>query len=70
MLLYQSINSVFAIYPMRNKEKNTKLNFYSTNKESNIDQWKQEAAKGPLGHRVKQPLTLFENSAIWGTLLI
>ena len=31
---------------------------------------KQEAAKGPLGYRVKQLTILFENSAVWRKLLI
>ena len=43
--------------------------FNSTKKKA-IGQLKQEAAKGSLGHRVKQPPILFENSAVWRKLLI
>ena len=45
------------------------VNFNSPNKGSN-GQLKQEAGKGPFGHRVKQPPILFENSAVWRKLLI
>ena len=44
------------------------VNFNST-KEA-IGQLKLEAAKGPFGHRAKQPPILFENSAVWRKLLI
>ena len=49
--------------------KNTALNFNGTSKEA-IGQLKQEAAKGPLGYRIKQPPILIENNAVWRKLLI
>ena len=49
--------------------KNTSLNFNGTNKGA-IGQLKKEAAKGPLGYRIKQPPILFENNAVWRKLVM
>ena len=60
MITNQLINGLFAIHQMC---KNTTLNF--NGKKETIGQSKQKAAKEPLGHRVKQPPSLFKNSAVW-----
>ena len=60
--IISSINQWF-ICNLPNAQKHIKLQWHKQRKQ--IGQLKQEAAKGPPGHQVKQSLILLENSAVW-----